>query len=150
MTVRVMLRAIYFISAKTSHYYPQPPSAAWSEPSASTGAGALQITLKLDILASAGKLLLHYRVGVVILPVAVTLCSLVLQLRIYAITGQFVSFSRGLRAFSSTLLGPIGIAATVLPVLFESKVVQQMLFWLEPDLDYLSGDGPVSDFQSDN
>lgn len=135
-----------FYFGQTSHYYHNLHLQVWSEPSASTGAGALQITLKLDILASAGKLLLHYRVGVVILPVAVALCSLALQLRIYAITGQFVSFSRGLRAFSSTLLGPIGIAATVLPVLFESKFVQQMLFWLEPDLDYLSGDGPVSIF----
>lgn len=135
-----------FYCGQPLHYYHNLHLQVWSESSASIGAGGLQIELKIDFLGSLGKLLLHYRVAVVILPTAIALCVLALQFQHYVSTGQFISFSRGLRLFSLTLLGPVAFATAVLPVIFEIKFLQQILFWLEPDLDYLSGDGPISIF----
>lgn len=131
-----------FHYGQDSHYYHNLHLQVWSD-----GQGQdLTITIKVDILASLGKLVLHYRAAVAVFPAAVVVLILLLQFRVFAASGLFISFLDGLKMLISQYILPILVAVAILPFLLWWSPVKDLLYTIEPEMDYLSGDGPSNIF----
>lgn len=112
----------------------------------SDGTQDIQVVLTLDVSASLGKLFLHYRTAIAVFPLAVVILVLMIQFRIYTFSGIFIDFIQGLGIFISSLLVPIMCGSAIFPYFLHWSVIKDMLYLIEPDMDYMSGDGPSSIF----
>lgn len=135
-----------FYYGQQSHYYHNLHLQVWSDPSVQ--GAPLDVVLELDIAGCLGKLVLHYRAAIVTFPIVIVALVLIIQYRIYAAEGTFITFLDGLRIFTSRLLTPFLLLVTVLPYLLKWSFVRELLYILEPDMDFMSGDGPASIFTS--
>lgn len=133
-----------FYHGQPSHYYHNLHLQLWSDNS--RPAQDLKVVLKLDIPGSLGKLVLHYRVALVTFPIAITALVLLVQFRIYANEGVFIDFMDGLHIFVKTLFLPLLLLVTILPYVLQFGLVQDLLYVVEPDMDFMSSDGPASIF----
>ncbi|OAL47533.1 GPI inositol-deacylase-like protein [Pyrenochaeta sp. DS3sAY3a] len=90
----------------------------WSDP---TYESSVEVTLKVDILGSLGKLWMRYRVVFAAFPLLIVALVLRHQFRVYDATGVFMSFAQGLNecvcsslplAFAALTFLSIGLAGT--------------------------------------
>ncbi|KAJ4288991.1 GPI inositol deacylase [Kalmusia sp. IMI 367209] len=85
----------------------------WSDPTCDNG---VDITLKVDVLGSVGKLWMRYRIVFAAFPLLVVALVLRHQFQVYDETGIFVSFAEGLSESVRTSLPFIFAALTLLSV----------------------------------
>lgn len=135
-----------FYFGQKSAYYHNLHLQVWSDNSVALPGQEVEVTLKLDIVGSLGRLVLHYRAAVITVPIVVVALTLMLQFRIYALDGVFISFADGMRIFVRTLLFPIMLIVTLLPFFLRYQFVRDLLYVIEPGMDFISGDGPDSIF----
>lgn len=105
----------------------------WSDPTCNS---TVEVTLKVDILGSAGKLAMRYRSVFAAFPLLVVLIVIRKQFKVYDVTGVFMSFSESMDVCLRTSLPFIFIALTFFAVSL-SKASQGSLTrgWL----NYLTG-----------
>ena len=76
----------------------------------------ITLTLKLDVMNSLGKLVLHYRQALVVFPVCIMAIVLIIQCNIYASDGVFISVGDSLRIFSKRYLFLLIAFTAILPI----------------------------------
>ena len=85
----------------------------WTDPTCNS---TVKITLKVDVLGSAGKLVMRYRTVFAAFPVLVVALVLRKQFKVYDTTGVFISFSQSMDQCLRTSLPTIFTALTFLCV----------------------------------
>ncbi|KAF2034280.1 PGAP1-domain-containing protein [Setomelanomma holmii] len=89
----------------------------WSDPTCDTG---MEVSLKVDILGSLGKLWMRYRIVFAAFPLLVVALVLRQQFRTYDETGLFMSFSQGLNECLCSSLPSALAALTFLSITMAS------------------------------
>lgn len=82
----------------------------WADPACD---GQVDIALTVDYVGSLGKLVMRYRIVLVVFPLAMALLVSMLQMKAYNQTGHFLSYQQGLRIFVQRILLSILIFASV-------------------------------------
>lgn len=141
----------YFVNARggninvhgISPYMPPPLSGGgaseglslqfWTDPSCNS---TVEVSLKVDLLGSAGKLVMRYRTVFAAFPLLVVLIVLRKQFKVYDTTGVFMSFSESMDQCLRTSLPFVFIALTFLAVSL-SKAAQGS--WTRGWLSTLTG-----------
>lgn len=134
-----------FYYGRKSTYYHNLHLQVWSDNSVYNGQ-ELKVVLSLDLVGSLGKLVLHYRVALATLPIVIAALVLLVQFRIFILEGVFISFAEGMSIFTRKLLFPLLAFVTGLPFLLQFQFVRDLLYIIEPGMDFMSGDGPESIF----
>lgn len=132
-----------FYFGQKSHYYHNLHLQVWSDGSATT---EFEVILKIDFLGSLGKFVLHYRAAIVVFPIAIISMVLAIQYRIYSRTDVFIKFSDALYEYLKHLFVPSLSFVTILPFVLKIPLVRDLLYTIEPGMDFISGDGPSSIF----
>jgi len=97
----------------------------WSDP---TCDGRVEVTLRLDMLGSLGKLWMRYRIVFAAFPLLIVALVLRQQFRAYDETGVFISFAQGLNECIETSL-PLALLALTLMSVFLAGARQQSKAW---------------------
>lgn len=105
----------------------------WSDPTCNS---TVEVSLKVDMLGSAGKLVMRYRSVFAAFPLLVVLIVMRKQFKVYDVTGVFMSFSESMDVCLRTSLPFIFIALTFFAVSL-SKASQGS--WTRGWLNYLTG-----------
>lgn len=105
----------------------------WTDPTCNS---TVEVSLKVDMLGSAGKLVMRYRTVFAAFPFLVVMIVLRKQFKVYDVTGVFMSFSESMDVCLRTSLPFIFIALTFLAVSL-SKAAQGT--WTRSWLSMLTG-----------
>ncbi|QIX01342.1 hypothetical protein AMS68_006859 [Peltaster fructicola] len=105
----------------------------WTDPACDT---TIDISLKVDKLGSAGKIVMRYRTIVAVLPLLVVFIVIRKQFKVYDTTGLFISFSDSMDQCIKTSLPFVFLALTFLAVSL-SKATQST--WTHEWLDGVMG-----------
>lgn len=150
-----------FYHGQKAHYYHNLHLQFWSDstfypPSSMASPSGLysrphlpkeiNVLVKLNLVLSLGKLLIHYRVALVCFPVAIISATLLIQFFIYNSENIFISAEDALSIFVKQYFSYFIVASFILPYLGSVEFLRNMLYFFEPGMDVYFGDGPVSIF----
>lgn len=154
-----------FYYDQKSHYYHNLHLQIWSDSSApsltngkiftsslsssrsvSSSPKEMEIVIKLDLAASLGKLLMHYRIALACFPVAIISCILLIQFYIYNTYGNFITAEDALTIFIKRFFFYFVLVSFVLPYIGSMQFLRDILYFFEPGMDVYSRDGPASIF----
>jgi glycosylphosphatidylinositol deacylase len=102
------------------------------------------VEFRLDILASIGKLVLHYRIALSIFPICIVAIILAVQFDLYGSSGAFVSFGDASRIFVGTGFIWLLLLVTGLPLCL--PYIEKLLYLIEPSMDPSPGEGLANAF----
>lgn len=116
-------------------YYHNLHLQVWSDASV---AKEIRVILELDIPGSLGKLVMHYRAALSVFPAAIIGMVLIIQLRVLAASGCFISLTDGLNMFVSHQLLPVLAVVAIIPIVLSWPVAIYFLTFIEPDMNYMA------------
>lgn len=101
----------------------------------------VDLVLELDVVRSLGKLVLHYRTALAVLPMFVVMLVVMLQLWGYGASGVFPSFGDTLVLLSTRYLVVLLAGIAVVPYIASVPLVDRLLYVIEPWMDLDDGCG---------
>jgi hypothetical protein len=110
----------------------------WSEQSYDL---PVDIVLELDTVRSLGKLVLHYRTALAVMPMFVVMVVLLLQIWNYNVSGYFPSFGDALVVLSTRYLVLLLAVVAMVPYIASIPMLNRLLYVIEPWMDMGSGEG---------